>query len=41
LNAASGKYMTSRIERAPAAIAAATGVGVVNQQSVVQIRQHV
>jgi hypothetical protein len=40
LDAASGKNMASRIERATAAIAAATGVGIVNQQGVSEIRHH-
>ena len=38
---ASGKNMASRIERATAALAAATSVGIVNQQSVPEIRRHV
>src|SRR4029077_4299264 len=38
---AGGKNMASRIERATAAFAAATSVGIVNQQSVSEIRRHV
>ncbi len=35
-----GKNMASRIERATPAVAAAAGVGIVNQQSVSEIRHH-
>src|SRR5229473_1966606 len=39
-DAADGKNMARRIERAPAASAAVAGVGVVNQQSVAEISVH-
>ena len=40
LDAAGGKNMTSGVERAASSVAAVAGVGVVNQQSVLQVSGH-